>query len=39
MVHRLVVTQYTNRPAGNFHRKITKMMGIARMIIFCDLSV
>ena len=39
MVQTLVVTQYTNRPAGKLNRKSTKMIGIARMIHFCVLSV
>ncbi len=39
IVQMLVVTQYTNRPAGNRNRMNTKKIGIARMIIFCDLSV
>ena len=39
MVHRFVVTQYTNRPAGNLKRMKTKKIGIARMMYFCCLSV
>ena len=39
MVHRFVVTQYTNRPAGNLNRMKTKKIGIARMMYFCCLSV
>ena len=39
IVHTLVVTQYTNSPAGKLNRKSTNMIGIARMIHFCVWSV
>ncbi len=39
MVQTLVVTQYTKRPAGKLNRKSTNMIGIARMIHFCVLSL
>ena len=39
MVQTLVVTQYTNRPAGKLKRNSTKTMGIARMIHFCIWSL
>ncbi len=39
IVQTFVVTQYTNRPAGKRKRKSTNMIGIARMIHFCVLSL
>ena len=39
MVQTLVVTQYTNRPAGKRNKKSTNMIGIARMSHFCVLSL